>query len=294
MYIANGKYELSEFYEAISMLDEIKLDSIYKQIELAKTHEILNKKLEIARKNTTSWYQYKALNNAVFRSIYSEPLDQLRRMNDRADKLLESTSRLDYSNYEQTIQNKLAIEKCLITHLSQQYDDVSPLPLINNAIVDAELNRIVQWDSILECTDKDDNLSIYFITINEIPHTIHITDTTSSTDRRLYDLQSKIHLTEKYFIDLQHINDSGRKRHFTSQNRFLRPYITRKRVYVYGSSSSSSMSDDIIGRFDSLSLAHVDDRVTFAYAQCEDSSECIFTEVQGKALAHPFLNTTEE
>ena len=55
----------------------------------------LIKKLEITRKNTTKWYQYTALNNAIFRSLYSEPLDKLRRMNDRADKLLQSTSRLD-------------------------------------------------------------------------------------------------------------------------------------------------------------------------------------------------------
>ena len=193
------------------------------------------------------------------------------------------------SNYEQTKKNKLSIEKCFNKYLSQQYDDVSPLPLINRAIVDAELNRIVQWGSFLECTKDDDNLIIYFIKINEKSHSNHISD----TDRRLSDLHSKIQLTEQYFKELEHINDSGRKRQFTSQNRFLRPYITLKRVYVYGSGVDGSMSEDVIGRFGSLTIAPVDDNVCFAYAQCEDGTDCIFTEMKGKTLTHYSLNATE-
>ena len=42
--IAKNEYESSEFDEVISTLHDIILDSNYKRIGLAKTHEILNKK----------------------------------------------------------------------------------------------------------------------------------------------------------------------------------------------------------------------------------------------------------
>ena len=244
---------------------------------------MINKKLRGIRKSSSLWLQYTQLKDAVVAHILSRPIDeQLRLMTTNVDKLLESTSRLVDSAGNMSKANELAIENCIINHLSKQFDEVSPAQIVGGAIIGTDGNRIVQWDSILRCKKGGDNLVVYFTEVKEIPHA---NDIVATEERRSLDLASKVQRTEMYFKQLENINDTGRAQQFIDQNYYLRPFINRKRVYVY---ASGRMHDDVIKRLHSLvpipGVSPSGD-VSLAYAQCEHYSDCVLIETNDSSLA---------
>ena len=228
--IAKGRYLCKELDKLIAKLH---LDK-YEVSDLQIAEQIVDKKLKVTLKNSNTWQQYNQLQYAIYRLIHNKPLDeQLRLMRENILEINALTRKLENRGaaYQATT-NELSIEKCLINYLSQQYDDVSPLPLIDDAIISADGSRVVQWYSILQC-EKDDTIVMYFIESRVIPHPNDVVaEATSCTDRRYLDLQCKAQRTEQFFKDLQHIDDSGRKLQFMNQNKLLRPFIDRKHVYV--------------------------------------------------------------
>ena len=228
--IAKGRYLCKELDKLIAKLH---LDK-YEVSDLQIAEQIVDKKLKVTLKNSNTWQQYNQLQYAIYRLIHNKPLDeQLRLMRENILEINALTRKLENRGaaYQATT-NELSIEKCLINYLSQQYDDVSPLPLIDDAIISADGSRVVQWYSILQC-EKDDTIVMYFIESRVIPHPNDVVaEATSCTDRRYLDLQCKAQRTEHFFKDLQYIDDSGRKLQFMNQNKLLRPFIDRKHVYV--------------------------------------------------------------
>ena len=201
-------------------------------------------------------------------------------MTANVNKLLESTSRLDKSAGSRSNTTELVVEKCIINHLSKQFDEVCPAQIVGGAIIGTDGNQIVQWDSILRCKKGGDNLVVYFIEVKVIPHAA---DIVATEERRSLDLANKVQKTEMYFKELENINDTGRAQQFIDQNYYLRPFINRNRVYVY---ASRRMHGDVIKRLRSVvPVPGVSGNVSLAYAQCEHYSDCVLTEINGSSLA---------
>ena len=86
-----------------------------------------------------------------------------------ATQLEESTRRLDYSDYDRSKANELAIRNSIQWHLGNEYNDFANICLKEGKLIKNKDTTIAQWDHIFFGTNDDVN-TIFFVQLNEFPH----------------------------------------------------------------------------------------------------------------------------